>query len=510
VIEHVFVVMLENRSFDHLLGFSGLSGTDAITGRPTTVDGLTGDESNVLAAGVRVQVAPGADFILTSDPGHEFLDVVEQLCGRAAAYTSAEGNYPEINNSGFASSWAAKAPALDPGTIMRGFRPDQLPVLHTLAAEFAVCDRWFSSLPGPTWPNRLFVHAASSAGLDDSPTALRSIETLLAGYKFANGTIYDRLDNADLSWHVVEGDAMPQSLTLGGMIESAIEGRFISMAQLPTLIGDRGFQDRFVFIEPNYGHVLLDGSNFKCGNSQHPLDDITRGERFLKDVYELVRNSPHWDDSLLVITYDEHGGFFDHVAPPAAVPPNDGLGSSEYSRHNFDFKRLGVRVPAVVVSAYTPRATIDHSLHDHSSIPATLEKLFGLAPLTDRDREALGVESLCPLTTPRTDAPTTLPQPANSGIDECADGGEDRLAAALSVASDELSGDIDPALMGFLHVAVARDLHLAAAASRDVDRAIDSERDRLQETYAGIHTKFEAVRYIHDVEQRYRAFSGKL
>ncbi len=506
MIEHVFVVMLENRSFDHMLGFSALAGIDAKSGRPTTIDGLSGSEANVLASGTRIPVAAGADFVLSGDPGHDFDDVLEQLCGSGALYPDGRGTYPDINNSGFASRWAAKAPSMDPGIVMRGFRPDQLPVLHTLAAEFAVCDHWFSSLPGPTWPNRLFVHAASSAGLDDSPTTLQSVETLLEGYSFANGTIYGRLDASGLNWHIVEGDALPQSLTLGGMVRSAIEGRFISMSQLATQVNDPAFEDRYVFIEPNYGHVLLDGSNFKCGNSQHPLDDMTRGEKLLKDVYELVRNSPHWNRSLLIITYDEHGGFFDHVAPPVAISPNDGPRSSDYSRHNFDFTRLGVRVPAVVISPYTSRGTIDHSVHDHSSVLTTLEKLYALAPLTDRDRGAIGLDSLLPLAKPRMDAPTTLPMPAFSGIDDCEELAEDRLAGALGVAPRELTGAVDPALVGFLQVAVARDLHLAAATSRDVDRAIDTERDRLLETYHGITTKFDAVKYIHRVEQSYRAY----
>jgi phospholipase C len=355
VIEHVFVLMFENRSFDHVLGFSALSGTDASTGKATAIDGLTGSESNDLPSGVRVRVAAGADYVLPADPGHGFADVVTQLCGQGAPYSSAAG-HPAINNSGFAASFAAKVPSMDPATIMRAFRPNQLPVMNALAAEFAVCDRWFSSLPGPTWPNRLFVHAASSAGLDDSPTALQSIETLLEGYKFANGTIYDRLDSAGLGWHIVEGDALPPTLTLSGMVKSALSGKFLTMVEFEAQLSDPGFADRYVFIEPSYGHVLADGSNFKCGNSMHPLDDVTRGEQHLKEVYELIRNSPHWEDSLLIVIYDEHGGFFDHVAPPEAIPPNDTTGAGPYSQHNFNFNRLGVRVPGPgYLALHTPR-----------------------------------------------------------------------------------------------------------------------------------------------------------
>jgi len=194
------------------------------------------------------------------------------------------------------------------------------------------------------------------------------------------------------------------------------------------------------------------------------------------------------------------------VAPPSAKPPNDGPNSAEYSQHGFDFTRLGVRVPALIISAHTPRGTIDRSVHDHSSVLATLETLFRLAPLTDRDRGAVGLDSLFALAVPRTDAPTSLPPPAVSGIAECDEAGEEKLAGARAVAPDGLGGAVDPALVGFLHVAVARNLHLAAAASHDVDKAKEVEGERLLETYRGVQTKFDAAKYIHDVDRRYRAF----
>src|SRR4051794_18238107 len=103
VIEHVFVLMLENRSFDHMLGFAGLQGPDARSGEPTGADGLTGSESNDLISGERIVVSPGAPFAMAVDPGHEFEDVLEQLCGAGQAYPAPGGGYPAIDNSGFAS-----------------------------------------------------------------------------------------------------------------------------------------------------------------------------------------------------------------------------------------------------------------------------------------------------------------------------------------------------------------------------------------------------------------------
>ncbi len=501
--------MLENRSFDHLLGFAQLRGTDARTGEPTSADGLTGSESNVVPSGERVTVSPGADFILPVDPGHDFDDVLEQLCGAGATYPGLDGCYPPIDSSGFASRLARylarTGPVTDPGAVMRGFRPDQLPVLTQLAREFAVCDRWFSSMPGPTWPNRLFVHAASAAGLDDSPSILRSATAVIEGYRFDNGTLYDRLDAAGLPWHIVEGDALPQSLAIHGMLERAVAGRFMGFHDFLTRLADPSFADAYVFIEPSYGHVLADGRNFKCGNSQHPLDDITRGEKLVKDVYEAVRNSPHWASSLLVVVYDEHGGFHDHVAPPAAIPPGDST-FPESSRHGFGFDQLGARVPAIIVSPYTARGVIDHAVYDHTSLLATVEHLYWMQPLTKRDAAAARFDHLF-AGSPRDDTPTRLPEPADSGIPDCEEGfAGRRLAGDLERMPEELSGALEPALIGFVHVALARQVHLAAAVDRDVSGAIEREQDRLLSTFHGIRTKFDAVKLLREVDLAYARY----
>jgi phospholipase C len=172
-IEHVFVLMLENRSFDHLLGFSGITGTDAETGTSTQINGLSGTESNSYG-GQTYAVTPGADYQMPTDPGHEFAAVLLQLCGADATYQSG-GQYPAVDDSGFVASYVASK-GQDPGEVMKCYRPDQLPVLNALAREFVVCDNWYASMPGPTWPNRMFVHAASSAGLDHSPQTAEIVE----------------------------------------------------------------------------------------------------------------------------------------------------------------------------------------------------------------------------------------------------------------------------------------------------------------------------------------------
>ena len=321
--------------------------------------------------------------------------------------------YPAINNSGFIASYRASG-APNPAKIMKCFSPEQVPVLTTLAREFAVCDRWFASIPGPTWPNRFFIHAASSGGLDDSPSSFEAVTaTLLHGYSFQNGTIYDRLDATGLKWTVFMGDELPQVFAMHGMNEARLEGHFRDLDDFERIVRKPGFSASYIFIEPSYGNILpLTPGDYTCGSSQHPLDDVTRGEKLIKEVYEAIRNSPHWEKSLLLVTYDEHGGFYDHVAPPAGVSPGDRISDDDNNHFNFDFAQLGIRVPAVVVSPLIPRSTIDHTVYDHSSLLATVENRFGIDPLTNRDRQANNFSHLLSLTTPRTDAPTRLPDSA--------------------------------------------------------------------------------------------------
>ena len=151
-IKHVFVLMLENRSFDHMLGFSNLRGRDPFSGQRTQIAGLQGNEENTYQS-TPYRVKSPADFSMTVGPGHEFPDVLEQLSGTGAQYPTA-GKYPPITNSGFVENFVASGGQQNPGEVMKCFGTGQLPVLTALANNFAVCDNWFSSLPGPTWPNR--------------------------------------------------------------------------------------------------------------------------------------------------------------------------------------------------------------------------------------------------------------------------------------------------------------------------------------------------------------------
>lgn len=480
-ITNVFVLMLENRSSDHMLGHSDLTGTDAATVSPTRINGPAATDANSYQ-GSLYTVGTNPPATMPVDPGHEFQNVVEQLCGHGVTYPPG-GPYPLINNSGFVSDYATSqpgnqggAPAGDYGQIMQGFTADMLPVLNALARSFAVCDSWFSSIPGPTWPNRFFVCAASSGGLDHSPSISEILEwETWAGFSFPHGTIFDALGKAKggFGWRIYGGDDFPVVGGLAGIHHVEIQ----RYSRFATDVSGASYPWAYTFIEPNYGDVL--GGTYENGNSQHSVDGVTNGEMLIKATYEAIRNSPHWETSLLIITYDEHGGFYDHVAPSAAVAPDDGS-SNKWNQYGFDFKQYGVRVPAVIISPLIPADTIDHRIYDHTSILATVEKLFGVAPLTARDAAANTLLPLLSLSTPRTDAPTSLPTPTAP-----------MAGAARPLANPDSTANAGN-IPGFLHVAMVQDLQMSPPAQHPAIKA----------RVASIRTRGQAAQYMREVSSK--------
>jgi phospholipase C len=438
-ITHVFVVVLENHSFDNMFAMSGIPGIKSAT-----------VESSNKYNNIMYAVQPSAPLSMPTDPGHEFPDVVEQLAGVGASYTPG-GAYPNIDNSGFAANYATSTsegptpPPQDIGDIMACFATSsQLPVLYQLATEFALCDQWHASLPGPTWPNRFFVHGASSSGLDTSPTkeqitgwespvavgVIGGLEGAAAaaaagvpegGFQYPNGSIYDSLKKAGTPYRFYnDSTGFPQELSLYsndpqngsklGAIPQAAALKGVSVLDFNSLARfaadlQTSYPYPYTFIEPHYGDIA--NNSYLGGSSQHPLDDVYGGEHLLASVYAAIRSSPYWNTSLLIITYDEHGGFYDSVAPGQAVAPGDNPAYG-YSKYGFNFEQYGVRVPAVIVSPLIARGTVDHTLYDHTSILKTVEQLFGLTALTKRDAAANSVLDLLSLATARTDCPASL------------------------------------------------------------------------------------------------------
>lgn len=413
-IDHVFVLMLENRSFDHMLAFSGIPGIET-----TTSLGSNSFDGSTYTVG-----PPGAPPKMATDPGHEFADVFEQLCGHGAVHTPWTAFPSHLKNDDFVSNYATSrsedapgnptpAPRSAWGDVMKCFDTKrQLPVLHQLASEFAVCDHWFSSVPGPTWPNRLFLHGASSAGWADSPTPQQIIDWIKKTTRFvfpSGASIFDRLTAAGLSWRIYADEDGP---ALGGVpMVAALDGieyqtNTFAFSQFEADLAGP-YKYAYTFIEPNYGDSV--SGSFAGGSSQHPTDGVARGEALIKATYDAIRRSAVWNRSVLFVLYDEHGGFYDSVHPRPALPPGDGSPNDPaINGGGFLFDHFGVRVPAVIISPLISKPRVDSTKYDHTSVLATIERLFGLAPMTNRDRYANDVRHLLSASTPRTDCPLTL------------------------------------------------------------------------------------------------------
>jgi phospholipase C len=372
---------------------------------------------------------------------------------------------------------------------MKGFlTPTQLPVINQLATEFAICDHWFSSLPGPTWPNRFFVHGASSSGLDYSPSFKQIKRWESAhGFRYRNGSVFNRLFQHKHSYRLfidTEGPLLgdiPQVSSIKGIQIWDVEGlpKFFDLLNPEK---GKSYDASYTFIEPNYGDII--SNTFKGGSSQHPEDSMKRGEALIKSVYEAIRNSAIWESSMLIITYDEHGGFYDSVGPGAATPPGD---SPDYglNEHGFKFDRYGVRVPAVVISPYIQKGAVDHTIYDHASVPATLERLLHMKPMTDRDRTANDVLRLLTLPKPRTDCPTKLHEPVQVA---------ERPRVALSTA-EQAQMDDQPIpesgnFVGFLEVMLKAELELG-----------HSSKASIKENFLKIKTMKDARAYFERMHQ---------
>jgi phospholipase C len=322
------------------------------------------------------------------------------------------GGYPPLapdwSKTGFAATYEDVNGII--ADAFSAFTPDQLPVLTFLASQFGVCDNWFASVPGPTWPNRFFAVAGTSSGLDHTPSSAQVLEAVALNepiFTFANGTVFSKLPPSD--WLIVRGD-VAQTRCIYGMHNQ--RNRFSTMENFIAQVSDGSLLERFIFIEPEYDAL----NDFRNGNSMHPAGDVRRGEALVKSLYDAISASKFWPNSLFLITFDEHGGFFDHVRSPPAVPP----GARENPRlkeHNFSFDRLGVRVPALVISPHVPPGTIDHTLYDHASLLKTVDKIFrlgGALNLTARVRAANDFTKMLALTTAREDVPL-CPSPVAIG-----------------------------------------------------------------------------------------------
>ena len=404
-IEHFIVLMLENRSYDQMLGALPGDEYDGVA-RGTSLPYRARDGS---AAWVPVEHGAPPDRF-APDPGHGFGAVDAQIHG--------EGPDRAADMGGFVRRFVADHPRASRTKIERYatlYGEGHLPVLQRLALEYGVCTHWFCSFPGSTTPNRMFAHAGTSGGAT-GPGAYYSC--------IRGRMIFDALGDADRgAWRVYFHD-LPHLWLAGDAWTKAFGGHFQRIGAFARDVRDDRLAT-YTFIEPQ--HVIPPWS------SQHPSAGVSHGERLIASLYDtLVSNPRVFEKSLFLVVYDEHGGFYDHVVPPGhpgweeqcpgvryeVVRPDDARGKGGGRDHGYAFDTLGPRVPAVVVSPWIERGSVfgwkardpeRRATFDHTSILATVGAMTGVWVASNRARAAVNLGVVVNRETPRTDYPRSMP-----------------------------------------------------------------------------------------------------
>jgi len=423
--EHIVILMLENRSFDNLLGWLYDPENDPPFDKvPQNFEGLYGKNlSNAIPGGRVVPAGKTYDPRAPQpNPGEPYQDVYSQSWDVplvAAKDVPARPPQPP-NMKGFIRNYmeqkgVANDPKVDPSLIMNSLTPKTVPVLSALAHNYAVCDHWFASIPTQTFCNRSFVHAGTSSGYVNNGGG---------GLCFVNDTptIFDLLESAGKSWNIFCGSWLLESfalLTQKRLRKYAPMKHFAHFTEFLAAAGRKGGLPSYSFIEPIYFDSIVWGAQ----NDGHPEcnlyqfygpANLHKAEGLIWRTYEAIRNSPDWESTLLIVLFDEHGGCYDHVAPPTSqncevaispdgkvIPPDQPGGTG------FQFDRLGPRVPAIVISAYTPPQTVVSDVFEHTSVLSTIVNCFDLpkGQLGARQAKARDVSGALALPAARTDHP---------------------------------------------------------------------------------------------------------
>ena len=371
-IKHVVALMLENHSFDQMLGCMKSVNSDVDGVDPANL------RSNVDKDGLAHKQQETNEVQVEYDPKHEFVNVRTQL---------------QNNNTGFLQDYSTTYPhslPQDRDQIMGYYGLDKLPALHALAKDFTICDQWFSSLPGPTWPNRFFALSGTSNGEIEMPSGWQQLNPTWYLHQ-TQETIFNRLNDKQRSWTVYYYD-FPNSWLLLKVLEFQNRRRYRKIEEFfNTAVHDEPSFPDFVFIEPKYFG--------QAQNDDHPPHNVIKAEKLVADVYNAIRSNPQlWASTLLVVYFDEHGGFYDHVVPPPAVPPD---GKTD----KYAFNQLGLRVPCLLISPWVGRR-VEHTVFDHTSLLKYLIDKWGLDPLGNRTAAANSIAVALTETTARPDADT--------------------------------------------------------------------------------------------------------
>jgi phospholipase C len=350
-IEHVVVIMQEDRTFDNYFGtYPGANGwPDGYALRRDPED----DASPLVTPHKLVQTRT------PSLPHSDKAMVAAVNGGRMDAFVSAAEE--------FGASDGALALGYYDGT--------EIPYYWHLADEYVLADNWFSSVMGPSFPNHLFLFSASRR----SPDGIQYDNVPEGGMDLE--TIFDRLEDAGVSWKVYIQGYDPETNYRNtaarlGLTDKAGQLIWVPLVGIPRFVDDPVLSSKLVPIEQYY----VDAANGELpevayitpsGLSEHPPGDLTLGHFFVMDLLESLMMGPNWDSSAFIVTWDEWGGWGDHAPPP-----------------QVDEDGYGVRVPALIVSPYAKRGFVDQTLYDHTSVLAFIETLHGIEPLTARDAAA--------------------------------------------------------------------------------------------------------------------------
>ncbi|MGO1070087.1 phospholipase C [Lysobacter sp. CA199] len=377
-IEHIVVLMMENRSFDHMLGYLSKEG-----GR-SDVDGLRGGESNRYKGRDYASFPLGADNFAHS-PCHDYECVFTQVNGG--------------RQDGFVASFAQRfeSQGVDPGRVMGHYSAAQVPVYDALARNFLVCDRWFCAHPGPTFPNRYYTLTGRLNRDRYGQWELGNSESAQYG-TISTKTVFDHLSAQGVSWNYYEHGYC--TLRIFGRYVDDYENRirsidhprhgFFEAARTGTL-------PSVSFIDPNFIEVPV-----PYANDDHAPSRVIDGQVLIGKIARALIAGPKWDKTLFVVTYDEHGGFYDHVSPPQDAAPVCGV------------DQLGPRVPALVVSPWVDKGKASHVVFDHTSIIKTIVRRFLAANPPDMGARVAAANDLSQvmLARPRGDRPEIpLPSP---------------------------------------------------------------------------------------------------
>jgi phospholipase C len=387
-IDTIVVIVQENRSFDQYFGhFGKYAGRTDVEAAPET----TTNPEDVTDAGSPTHPWQHGPHLCAADTDH--------------SWKGSHLEYDDGKNDGFFQANHAPAKGEDGERALWWYDERDIPYYYAVAKEFGIADHYHCSLLGPTWPNRMYVVAGTSFGYADNGTF-----PSLDAYPFPANDImlFDELEKRHVDWKFFTGGGPPGATVVAGLtvgtrwnrdVVDSIED-FEQLAQAGTL-------PSVAFVDADFTK-----ESDPAAEDEHPPADVQVGQRFVARVISALTKSPQWKRSALFVTYDENGGLYDHVPPPAACPPDDKPPVDRNGRAlTGAFDRYGFRVPLLVVSPYTKKGYVSHVTYDHTSVLRFIQARFRVPALTSRDANAAIPLDFFDFANPPNLVPPALPEP---------------------------------------------------------------------------------------------------